>query len=150
MPRSWQLNLQGMKQSGVFLSVLALVLLVTSGCSTAEKYAANQAAALSWLDSKAGKPSIRVDGAWEALEYGWGGAGRFVQSGNEISGALGSYTVRGVVNGSDVYLVFDSGGWSYYSAVLKRRGDTLGGFYSSSTPFSAADQGSLTLRRISD
>lgn len=119
-------------------------------CSTDGKYAANQTAANAWLNASKGAPAIRVDGAWEALEFGWGGAGRFVQSGNTISGALGNYTVKGSVNGSLVYLTFYSNGWTYYTAELRKRGDTLGGFYSASIPFSTTDQGSLTLRRISD
>lgn len=130
------------------LSLLAVCVLLGS-CSTAEKYAANQAATESWLSSKKGSSTIRIDGAWEALDSGWG-TGRFAQSGGKISGALGNYTVRGVLNGSTVYLAFDSEGWTYYTAALKKRGDTLGGFYSSSVPFSGSDQGALTLRRIAD
>jgi hypothetical protein len=136
-----------MKPLFVF-SVICLMLL--AGCNTAEKYAANQAATDAWLSSKAGRASVNISGAWEALEWGWGGAGRFTQSGNKISGALGNYTVRGVVNGSTVYLAFVSGGWTYYTAVLTKRGSMLGGFYSSSIPFSPTDQGSLNLKRLAD
>jgi hypothetical protein len=128
--------------------LLLIFALCFAGCSTAEKYAANQASTKSWLESKAGAARIRVDGAWEALEYGWGGPGRFEQKGNRITGALGNYTVNGVVNGSTVYLAFISNGWTYYTAVLKMRNGMLGGFYSSSIPFSEHDQGSLTLRKI--
>lgn len=130
--------------------LILLVVFLLAGCNTAEKYAANQASTDAWLSSKAGKAAIRVDGVWEALEFGWGGSGRFTQSGNRISGALGNYNVRGVVNGSTVYLAFVSGGWTYYTGVLKKRGSMLGGFYSSSIPFSSEDQGSLNLRRIAD
>lgn len=133
-----------------YLPLFVICIFALSGCNTAERYAANQASTDAWLSSKAGKASVRVDGVWEALEYGWGGAGRFTQSGNKISGSLGNYTVRGVVNGSTVYLAFVSGGWTYYTAVLKKRGSMLGGFYSSSIPFSSEDQGSLNLRRLGD
>lgn len=130
------------------LSALAICALL-GACSTAEKYAANQSATESWLGSKKGSPTTRIDGAWESLDSGWG-SGRFVQSGNKITGALGDYTVQGVLSGSTAYLAFVSEGWTYYTASLKKRGDTLGGFYSSSVPFSSSDQSALTLRRIAD
>ncbi len=133
----------------LFFPLLALTFLLT-GCNTAEKYAANQAATDAWLSSKAGRAGMNVEGAWEALEYGWGGPGRFVQQGNQVTGALGNYTVRGVVNGNTLYLAFISSGWTYYTGVVQKRGALLGGFYSSSVPFSAQDQGSLNLRRIGD
>ncbi len=127
------------------LAVCALL----GACSTAEKYAANQSATESWLTSKKGSSETRISGAWESLDSGWG-TGRFAQSGGKITGALGNYTVKGVLNGSTAYLAFESGGWTYYTAMLKKRGDTLGGFYSSSVPFSSSDQSALTLRRIGD
>lgn len=132
----------------MILPVLAVCVLL-GACSTAEKYAANQAATESWLGSKKGSTETRIDGAWDAIDSGWG-TGRFAQSGNKITGALGNYTAKGVLNGSTVYLAFESGGWTYYTATLKKRGDTLGGFYSSSVPFSSSDQSALTLRRVAD
>ena len=134
----------------LFTLALLSAAILLGGCSNAEKYAANQAATSSWLKSSGGRPDMRISGAWEALETGWGGAGRFVQTGNQITGALGNYTVRGVVNGTTAYLAFESSGWTYYTAVLKKRGNTLGGFYSGEVPFSARDQGSLTLRKLAD
>lgn len=131
----------------LFLALTAIFTLLPA-CSTAEKYAANQAATKNWLDSKAGSAGVRVGGLWETVEYGWGGPGRFEQRGNRITGALGNYTVNGVINGSTVYLAFVSSGWTYYTGVLKMRDGMLGGYYSSSIPFSPADQGSLNLRRI--
>lgn len=132
----------------VVVSGLAAALLLTTACTTTEKYAANQAATDSWLAQSQGAAGIDVGGLWEPVEFGWGGSGRFEQRGNKISGALGNYTVRGVVNGNRVYLAFISNGWTHYTGVLKKRGSMLGGFYSSSVPFSSADQGSLNLRRI--
>lgn len=133
---------------------LAILIALTTlvGCSTAEKYAANQAAATQWLDESAGRPTVAVNGAWEALEYGWGGAGRLVQTGNRITGTLGNYTVRGVVNGAHIFLAFDSNGWTYYTAKLRKVNNTMGGFYSSEVPFrdTGGEVGSLTLRRIGD
>jgi hypothetical protein len=139
-----------MKNPLLLVAVLLPFLLGLSGCSTKEKYAANQAATKSWLDAKAGTPGIRLNGMWVAFEDGWGGPGRFEQQGNRIIGALGNYTVQGVVNGSTVYLAFISDGWTYYTGVLKMRDGILGGFYSSSVPFSSEDQGSLNLRRLAN
>ena len=41
-----------------------------------------------------------------------------------------------------------SGGYIYYTVVLKSSGDMLSGFYSSSVPFDPADQAAVTLRQI--
>lgn len=139
-----------MKKKIISLSASLLLAAALAGCNTAEKYAANQAATDAWLQSKAGRAGVRVSGLWEPMETGWGGAGRIVQKGNTLSGALGEYTLRGVVSGSDVYLAFIYNGWTYYTASLKLRGNILGGFYSSSVPFSSRNQGSLNLRRIAD
>jgi hypothetical protein len=130
------------------LSVLALCAFL-GACSSAEKYAANQSATQAWLGAKQGSAGVRVGGTWEAVESGWGGPATFAQSGSRISGVLGRYTAKGVLDGSTVYLALESGGWTYYTAVLKKHGDTLGGFYSTSVPFSRNSQWALNLRRIS-
>jgi hypothetical protein len=137
------------------MRIILLIALIGSvflqaGCSNAEKYAANQSASSSWLKATAGTSRVSIDGTWQSLEFGWGGDGRFVQTGNQITGALGNYSVRGVINGSTVYLTFDSNGWTYYTCVLKKNGNMLAGFYSSSVPFSSQNQGVLTLRKIAD
>lgn len=46
---------------------------------------------------------LNVTGAWEAEESGWG-AIRFEQSGSRASGAMGSYSARGVVRGPRLFL----------------------------------------------
>jgi hypothetical protein len=51
------------------------------------------------------------------------------------------------VKGPDVYLVMSEGGWAYYSAVLKKKGDILSGFYSAHVPFSTKDQETFVLSR---
>ena len=42
------------------------------------------------------------------------------------------------------------GGYLYCTIVLKKSGDMLSGFYSSSVPYDRADQAAVTLRRIGD
>ncbi len=44
--------------------------------------------------------------------------------------------------------LLSSGGYVYYTAVVTKSGDMLSGFYSSSVPFSPADQAVVILRRI--
>jgi hypothetical protein len=88
-----------------------------------------------------------LDGAWEASESGWGDI-RFEQLGSSVNGAMGNYSARGVVRGSRLFLALSSGGYVYYTVVLKKSGDMPSGFYSSSVPLSPADQAAVTLRRI--
>jgi hypothetical protein len=126
---------------------MALLFAGLAGCNLKEKYARNNAAADQWLQANIGAASVSVDGAWEAWESGWGEI-RFQQAGSSVTGAMGSYSARGVVRGSRVFLALSSGGYVYYTVVLKKSGDMLSGFYSSSVLFSPADQAAVTLRRI--
>jgi hypothetical protein len=127
------------------IPLLALAVIL-SGC-TKEKYAANNAAGADWLEANRGSASTSVAGTWESIGDSWGSI-RLVQSGSNISGAIGSYTVKGVMRGSRAYLLLSSNGWIYYTAILNRSGDALIGFYSSSVPFSTSDQAAMTLRKL--
>lgn len=129
--------------------ILSLVLIgaVLVGCNLKEKYARNNLAADQWLQANIGSSGLNVTGAWEAEESGWG-AIRFEQSGARVNGAMGNYSARGVVRGPRLFLALSSGGYVYYTAILTKRGELLSGFYSSSVPFSSADQAVVTLRRI--
>jgi hypothetical protein len=131
--------------------VLSLVVVVggLAGCNLKEKYARNNLAADQWLQANRGGANVNVEGAWEAWESGWGDI-RFEQAGSAVNGAMGNYSVRGVVRGSRVFLALSSGGYVYYTVVLKKSGDMLSGFYSPSVPFNPADQAAVTLRRIGD
>lgn len=132
-----------MKTLCLFAAVAALAL---AGCSTKEKYAANNAAGWGWLQNQSNSPQIDVVGIWQSDV--WGGA-QLTQSGRSISGSMGNYTVRGRVSGARAYLLLESGGWVYYTAVLARPNpSTLTGWYSSSVPFSVGDQQSLEFRRV--
>ena len=59
---------------------------------------------------------------------------------------MGSYSARGVVRGPRLFLALRSDGYDYYTAVLYKQGEALNGFYSSSIPFSLADQAVVILR----
>lgn len=132
-----------------FLSPLVALVLVCGfvGCNLKEKYAINNQKADQWLQANRGAVGANVNGSWEAHEFGWGGI-RFEQNGSRVTGAMGNYTVRGVVRGSRVYLALSSGDWVHYTAVLRANGNVLAGFYSPSVPFSSNDQAAVTLRRI--
>jgi len=135
------------------LKSLCLVLLAFSlglaGCNTKERYARNNAAARGWLAANPASGHIRVAGKWKPDDEGWGDA-QLQQTGTRITGTIGLYTVEGHVNGPDVYLVMSENGWAYYSAVLKKKGDTLSGFYSAHVPFSTRDQETMVLSRSND
>ena len=134
-----------MKVPGIFS--LILIGAVLAACNLREKYARNNLAADQWLQANIGSSNLNVTGAWEAEESGWG-ATRFEQSGSRVNGAMGNYSARGVVRGPRLFLALSSGDYVYYTAVLMKRDELLSGFYSSSAPFSPADQAVVTLRRV--
>lgn len=128
------------------LSLPFLVTLVfLSGCT--EKYAANKAAADAWLSSKSGKATVHIAGSWVSREWG-GGAIRFEQQGNQVTGVMGDYSVKGHVVGSRAYLQLISGNWVHYLVVLTKSGSQLSGFYSGSVPFDTKNQSAVNLYRI--
>ena len=130
-----------------FLSVTLLALTVClTGCNTKERYARNNEAARTWLAANPASGHMRVAGEWKPDDEGWGEA-RFEQTGSRVTGTIGLYTVEGHVKGADVYLVMSENGWAYYSAVLKKKGDILSGFYSAHVPFSTKDQETFVLSR---
>jgi len=136
-----------MKILSLLVTVLAVAAL--SGCGIKQKYQANQQAAQDWLTVNEGKAAINISGDWLARDGGWGQI-RFVQNGSQVTGAMGSYSVKGVINGSRVSLALISSDWVYYTVKLKKVGDQLEGFYSSSTPFSEFDQAVVTLYKVSN
>ena len=130
-----------------WIACLLAVIVGLAGCNLKEKYARNNLAADQWLQANRGPANVKIDGAWHADEAG-GGDIRFRQVGSTLDGAMGNYSARGVIRGSQVLLALSSGGYVYYTVVLRASGDTLSGFYSSSVPFHSADQASVTLRRL--
>jgi hypothetical protein len=133
-----------MKTLGHLVLGLLLVLALPA-CNTAEKYAANNAAAKNWLDANAGKSYINVSGRWHAES--WGGA-LLTQTGNKITGTIGEYTANGVVKGSTVYIALSSDGWVYYTVMAKPAPTgALEGFYCGDVPFSPTDEKTFTMVR---
>jgi hypothetical protein len=132
------------------LKFLSITLLFTcfglTGCNTKERYARNNSAARAWLASNPASGYIRVGGNWKPEDEGWGDA-RLQQTGSSVTGTIGLYTIEGHVRGEDVYLVMSEAGWFYYSAVLKKKGDKLSGFYSAHVPFNTRDQEAFVLTR---
>ena len=118
-----------------------------TACNTHERYARNNAASRAWLAANPASGHTRVAGNWQPDDEGWGTAS-FQQSGSRVTGTIGLYTVEGHVSGDDLYLVMSDGGWAYYSAVLKKRGHALDGFYSAHVPFNTRDQEILGLIRV--
>lgn len=131
-----------------FLCLASLVLsLGLVGCNNKERWAKNNAAAQAWLAANPASGHMRVAGHWTPDDEGWGEA-YFQQSGRVVTGKIGLYSVQGHVKGQDVYLVMSEGGWAYYSAVLKKKGNTLVGFYSDAVPFSTKEQEAFVLTRV--
>jgi hypothetical protein len=131
-----------------FLGITLLMFsLGLTACNTKERYARNNAAARAWLAANPASGHTRVAGNWQPDDEGWGTA-RLEQAGSRVTGTIGLYTVEGHVSGDDLYLVMSEGGWAYYSALLKKRGDILKGFYSAYVPFSTSDQESFVLSRL--
>jgi len=89
-----------------------------------------------WLVTISGDKSatINVEGKWLDPEsegiMGWG-EGTVFQNGNKLSGAIGSYDVKGVVSGGVVYLAFYTKGRVYYTARLEmiERGVLAGKYF---------------------
>ena len=81
-----------------------------------------------WLDSKKEKPEINISGTWTSPE--WGPAA-FKQNERDVTGTLGDYPAKGVVSGSNIYLLMYSGNKVDYFAELKAvDNNTLKGSYS--------------------
>jgi len=132
-----------------FCSAFLLLSLVLTACNTKERYARNNEAARAWLAANPASGHTRVAGNWKPDDEGWGDA-KIEQAGSRVTGTIGVYQIEGHVKGEDVFLVMSNEGWAYYSAVLKKKGDVLSGFYSAEVPFSTSDQESFVLARVKD
>jgi hypothetical protein len=133
-----------MKSLGIALLMFSLGL---TACNTKERYARNNAAARSWLAANPASGHMRVAGSWQPDDEGWGTA-KLEQAGSRVTGSIGLYTVEGHVSGEDLYLVMSEGGWAYKTHLLKKKGETLKGFYSAYVPFRTTDQENFVLSRL--
>jgi hypothetical protein len=94
-----------------------------------------------WLNTISGgkPPEIDITGKWKNVEgtSRWGvksdafgfGEGYLHQEKNKISGAIGDYSIEGVVSGKIVYFVFLYNGAVHYTARLEMLQDSLTGNY---------------------
>ena len=112
----------GMTQKRWILTLVLVLFFLLCSCGRNIDKAAND-----WLKSQAGPALVDVSGEWNAgyaMGGGWGG-GEFYQYGNDITGTLGFYTVRGVVSGTTLYLNLISGDSVYYTAKLEKKGEDV-------------------------
>lgn len=124
--------------------VVLLCAFAFSSCNK-EKYQRNNAAGDAWLAQHSQGARVSIGGQWSSADWG---AAALTQNGRRVTGTLGNYSVEGVVSGYKAYLLLTSNGWVFYTAELERFSDgSLVGLYSSSVPFSSADQQGILLRR---
>jgi len=129
------------------LSIVALLcLLLLPACNMKERYARNNKATTAWLETNSGKSAVNIAGPWIATSEHWGEI-LLEQKGPQVKGKFGEYSAEGHVNGSTVYLALRSSGWTYYTAILKKTGKSLKGYYSGYLPFSTTDQRELVLEK---
>jgi hypothetical protein len=119
----------------LMLAVLIVSSLLFISCaSTPAKVTQN----VSWLDSKAGGPdaSMNITGTWtDALNssdsfMSWG-QGELTQEGNNVTGNISTYVIKGIVTGKTIYLVLYNGNKVDYTARLEPKGDNeiYGNYY---------------------
>ncbi|MBM3284578.1 MAG: hypothetical protein FJY81_01760 [Candidatus Aminicenantes bacterium] len=78
-----------------------------------------------WLNTKLGPPpKVNISGTLqvEPASEGWGEA-NIIQEGPSLSGRIGSYDLKGVVSGTDVYLVLSRYWGVNYTARLSKQDD---------------------------
>jgi hypothetical protein len=87
-----------------------------------------------WLHAISGgkPPEIDISGKWRDTQgegmFTWG-EGYLHQEQDRIRGVIGSYSIKGVVSGKMVYLVFLYGNRVYYTARLELLKNLLTGNY---------------------
>lgn len=126
--------------------LLCGISLFLSGCNLKEKYARNHQAAEFWLASNPPTSGKNIAGSWKAMDADWGEV-RLRQSGSDVSGFIGAYSVHGHVQGENVYMILKCDDWVYFTVVMKIGKSRMKGFYSSSVPFSTKDQASIEFKR---
>lgn len=120
------LGLESMKAAITATSVAGILIGLTA-CQTPEITAKNQAAAQAWMNGQTASAGINVSGTWFSQE--WGKA-TLKQTGRNISGAIDTYEVKGVVSGNKAYLTTWDSGKSYYAIILTQTGrNVLSGSY---------------------
>ncbi len=133
-------------------SAFALIVLSGfSGCSyvnefNEKRYSRHNDRGEAWLSDQIEPAGLNVGGTWKSDDWG---NGFLYQNGRTVSGQLGNYSVKGVVSGPRLYLLFRDGDWTYYSAVLDGPNPfVLEGRYTRSLPFVKAGSSSIRLDRV--
>lgn len=131
---------------------LAGLMLLTVSCAQP----LSRVQAVTWLDAKTEAPDLQVAGPWESvlpfMSGGWGYA-NWIQTGAEVRGELGLYSVQGRVAGKTLYLVLSSGHRVAYTAILKPTatgglsGVAVGRALADAVPPGPSDQAPLDLVR---
>jgi hypothetical protein len=109
--------------------LLALSLILVISCAALKQEEIDP-----WLNTISGskQPEIDVTGRWHDTQgdtfFAWG-EGFLRQEGNMVSGIIGNYTVKGIVSGKTVYLVFTYRKDIHYTARLESFQDLLTGDY---------------------
>jgi hypothetical protein len=133
-----------------------VIIFIIASCRSNSNYVKaenNLNSGRSWLISKAGKAEINIDGNWEDSEYFAWGNPAFIQNGNIIKGYMrwrgGSpYSVEGVVNGKNVYLILIYGGNIYYTMIFEGTDNLLlGSYYDDFTKDVTRDWYPINIRR---
>ncbi len=128
-----------------YFLLLTLSLALVS-CNTKESVARNHQAARAWLAANPSSGNTRVAGNWKCEDPAWGFV-KLKQSGSHVTGSMGMLTLEGHVQGEDLYFVILDKNFARYSAILRKKAQTLSGFYSAHLPFSTKDQKTLLLKR---
>lgn len=130
--------------------LLALIVGTCAGCGVfndlqSDRFSSNNSAGRAWLSDQIFPPEIVVHGNWKSDT--WGRASLY-QTGNEVRGNLGDYSVEGVVSGKKVYLLASEGGWFYYSIILEMPVENvLIGYYSRNVPYHTAGRSAMRMER---
>ncbi len=91
----------------------------------------------SWLAAKAGgtPAAVNISGTWkdslnETDSFMSWGQGELLQKGNNVTGNISTYVIKGIVSGNTVYLVLYNGAAVDYTAKFElRNGKELYGNY---------------------
>ena len=103
-----------MKTTSIAL-LTAAVVIVFSGCNSPARFTRNHADTQAWLAPHTAKASLDVSGNWSSVDWG---TTYFGQSGRNVTGSTGEFTVKGVVSGDRAYLTLWDADWCYHTMTI--------------------------------
>jgi len=122
------------------------ILLGGTGCVTLHDTKETRVALERWFLSRKKPPDANFSGMWNSTPWG---PSYLQQTGPDVRGKIGTYRVRGIVEGRKAYLVFLRGERMEWSGVLDMPDlERLIGEVSRTIPFDPDNSRPLTLRRI--